>query len=555
MKASVSEYEVKQLQVLSRAAILNKAQRGQLFHNLPAGLIKNEVDQVELDPDQRVQQAYYTIFAKFDEFGSIRQVYKWFHREGLEIPVRLYQNGVGLTWRVPTYSTLNNILTNPLYAGIYMYPRTKTKTRVVDGRVVKTHGHRTTSEDNPVLIKNLFQGYISGEKFERNQKIIANNTNMRGKMAQGAAREGTSLFAGLLRCGHCSRKLMVHYPAGKTVPHYFCPRNRKVAEAKSCLYFSGRVLETYVSQQILEVLALHAIEAAMLAEEKFNRTIRQKADAFSYAFEQAKYEAERIERQLNATEPENHLVYRTLTSRWQLALEKVEALESQYQKATAQQEPLSETERADLFALAGDLQTVWDHPETDSKTRTRLVRLLVKEIWVKAADPATLQATIHWQGGVHTEFHFKRSRAKRGQGNVKEQPVEIIKKLALVCEDQQIVRILNLNGIKTKENRTWCEFEVSACREQHKIAAFSQTEADKRSFVNLQSAAKILGLSLASVRELIKCGLIEARQVIKYAPWEIEKTEIEKPAVLRAAQALKKGQKILFHENQQELNL
>jgi hypothetical protein len=50
------------------------------------------------------------------------------------------------------------------------------------------------------------------DAFERNQRIIADNaTGMGGAIAKGAVRQGEVLLAGLLRCGHCGRKLQVHY--------------------------------------------------------------------------------------------------------------------------------------------------------------------------------------------------------------------------------------------------------------------------------------------------------------------------------------------------------
>jgi len=557
MKASFSEYEVNQLQALARAALRNKAARGQLFHNLPAGFVVTADDRIELDPNQRVQQIIRTLFAKFEEFGSIRQVFKWCHREGIEIPVRLYQNGVSLTWRLPTYSTLNLLFTNPLYAGTYQYPKTTTRTRIVEGRVVKTSGHRVRLEDNPILIPNLFESYISRNQFERIQKIIETNTQMRGNMVHGAPRDGASLLAGLMKCGHCSRTMRVHYPAGDRGPYYYCPRNTKVAHAKSCLRLSGKLLEQYVSAQMLAAVEPLAIEAALLAEEKLSHATVQKAEALAYALAQARYEAERIERQFNATEPENHLVSRTLARRWQQALEKVEALKSQHEQAGAGQTPLTDTERARLFELAEDLKTVWDHPRTSAQLKTRLVRLLIKEVWIKALDPKRLHATIHWQGDIHTEFEFRRGRSQSREENVKEQrsTIEVIQQLALVCDDQQIARILNRAKLTDTKHQSWSEGDVVELRKKNKIAAFSQEQYNRRGVVNLQQAAELLGASLGSVLQLIRGGLLQARQVIKYAPWEIDRSELDKPTVRRAIAALKNGHEIPFHENQQELSL
>jgi hypothetical protein len=71
-----------------------------------------------------------------------------------------------------------------------------------------------------VLIKDHHAAYITWDEFERNLEVIANNaTGMSSALARGAARKGELLLSGLLRCGHCGRKLHVHY-SGKIG----CPR-------------------------------------------------------------------------------------------------------------------------------------------------------------------------------------------------------------------------------------------------------------------------------------------------------------------------------------------
>jgi DNA invertase Pin-like site-specific DNA recombinase len=554
MKGSFSEYEVGQFQAYVQAAIRNKASRGELIHFLPAGLIATGDGRIELDPDRRVQQAIRAIFAKFDELGSVRQVCKWYQRQGMEVPVRDVTNACRITWRVPVYSTIYHVLTNPFLAGTYLYPRTKTIKRIRDGRLEKSAGHRIDPEDKIFLFPNLFVGYISWEKYQQNQKIIADNANMKGDMVRGAAREGKSLLAGLIRCGHCGRKVQVRYPRGQATPYYYCQGASSLTASRGCLSFSGQALEEVVRREIIAVVQPVALEAAMLAEKQLQQDRQQKSDALALAIEQAKYEANRIDRQLRVVEPENTLVSRELMARWQTALEKVETLEQEHKLLLAEHQPISEDERNRLFELAKDLDRVWNHPQTDSKTKARLARLLIHDIWVKTLGEDKITATIHWQGGVHTEIELKRPRRGQRQHHVKEQPVDLIKRLALVCDDQHLARILNRLQHKTAAGQTWTEAEVVEYRRANKIPAFSKTQYDERGLINLSQAVEILAISPNSVMQLIKCGLIKATQVIKHAPWEIPRTELDKLAVRRAAASLKAGKQIPFHENQQQLN-
>jgi hypothetical protein len=173
---------------------------------------------------------------------------------------------------------------------------------------------------------------------------------------------------------------------------------------------------------------------------------------------------------------------------------------------------------------------------------------------VKALGEDKIKATIHWQEGVLTEIELKRPRRGQRQHHVKEQQVDLIKRLALVCDDQHLARILNRLQHKTATGQTWTEAEVVEYRRANKIPVFSKTQYETRGLINLSQAVEILDISPNSVLQLIKCGLIQATQAIKYAPWEIPRHELDKPVVRRAAAALKAGKQIPFHENQQHLN-
>ena len=55
------------------------------------------------------------MFGKFVELRSVLQLWLWFRRGQVEIPVR--QPGAGLVWKVPTDTGLRSMLGNPIYAG------------------------------------------------------------------------------------------------------------------------------------------------------------------------------------------------------------------------------------------------------------------------------------------------------------------------------------------------------------------------------------------------------------------------------------------------------
>src|SRR5205823_8147394 len=165
------------------------------------------------NPDQRVRDALQLVFAKFAEFQSARQVHIWLRDEGIELPVKSRAGEArGVVWRLPAYNIVHNILTNPIYAGAYAFGRTTSKVSVEQGRKRVRRGvHRPMGEWD-VMIKDHHGAYITWEEFERNQRVIANNATGKGSATvKGAVRRGELLLPGLLRCGHCGRKLHVSY--------------------------------------------------------------------------------------------------------------------------------------------------------------------------------------------------------------------------------------------------------------------------------------------------------------------------------------------------------
>src|SRR5258705_3916164 len=86
------------------------------------------------------------------------------------------------------------------------------KVSVEDGRKRVNRGVRRPMAEWDVLLKDQHEGYITWSEFERNQQVIADNATGKGSAAvRGAGRCGELLLAGLLRCGHCDRKLYVGY--------------------------------------------------------------------------------------------------------------------------------------------------------------------------------------------------------------------------------------------------------------------------------------------------------------------------------------------------------
>src|SRR5215831_606341 len=245
VKGTMSELELSLFRQRSQEALKQKARRGALVLGVAAGYVKVGRDRIEKNPDQRVQEALQLVFMKFAEFQSARQVHVWLRDEGIELPVKSRQGEAhGVVWRLPAYNTVHKILTNPIYAGAYAFGRTMSRVSVEGGRKHIRRGVQKPMAEWDVLIKDHHAAYITWDEFERNLGVIANNaTGMSSALARGAAREGGLLLPGLLRCGHCGRKLHVHYGGGR----YNCYGARTNHGAARCISISGLSIDAAIS--------------------------------------------------------------------------------------------------------------------------------------------------------------------------------------------------------------------------------------------------------------------------------------------------------------------
>src|SRR6202795_4217379 len=195
------------------------------------------------------------VFAKFAELQSVRQVHVWLREEGIAMPTACHSTAEGrsIVWRLPLYNTAHNILTNPVYAGAYAFGRTVSKVSVENGRKRVKRGLRRPMAEWDVLLKDQHEGYISWSEFDRNQQVITDNATGKGSAAvRGAVRRGELLLAGLLRCGHCGRKLYVHY-SGK-IGRYNCYGARTNHGPERCITISGLSIDAAICKEVLRVL-------------------------------------------------------------------------------------------------------------------------------------------------------------------------------------------------------------------------------------------------------------------------------------------------------------
>lgn len=215
MKGTMSEMEVSIFRQRSIEAMKQKARRGELFLTVAVGYVKTGDDRIEINPDRRVRDGLALVFSKFSELQTVRQVLVFIRREQIVLPTMVQCTGEQrLEWKLPVYHTLHHILTNPIYAGAYVFGRRRPRVTIEAGRKRVIRSLRRNWSDWEILIKDHHEGYITWADFERNQRLIADNANGMSYLGRGSVRQGRALLPGLFRCARCGRKLQVSYGGG-----------------------------------------------------------------------------------------------------------------------------------------------------------------------------------------------------------------------------------------------------------------------------------------------------------------------------------------------------
>ena len=340
LKGTMSEAELHIIRARLDGGIRNKAARGELRRGLPVGFVWGEQDgEVLFHPDESVTGAIRTVFERFAEFGSARRVWLWFRSESLSFPLQTTPAGLPgpIRWVVPTYTALHHILTNPVYAGAYTYGKTKYERYVDEHGTVRKRIRHLPMDQWAVLILDHHPGFIDWATFQANQARLDSNTRPKPHQSGGAVREGSALLQGLVTCGHCGRRLHVHYRGRNSAPGYHCA-GKDLVEGRGvyCLNVGGTGIEQAVADAFLTAITPAAIEATRLSVEQLQTNHDAALSQWRLEVERARYEAERAERRYRTVEPENRLVARGLETEWEKRLRDVAAAEMELRRREQQ---------------------------------------------------------------------------------------------------------------------------------------------------------------------------------------------------------------------------
>jgi DNA invertase Pin-like site-specific DNA recombinase len=547
IKGTLSVVELKVLRQRLLAGQESKARRGELFKRLPIGYARDAVGKVALHPDRRVCEAIQLVFTKFRELWSVRQTFQWFRDHDVDLPANPIQ-GTGLVWKIPSQSLIRDILCNPFYAGAYVWARRPVTTRLVDGRLEKRQGAMRSAEECRVFIRDHHVGYIDWVTYEENRRIVRRNSvNRDGDESMAAIRAGQGLLVGLLRCGHCGRKLHVRYWGGRgTNARYLCKGDFDDG-GQYCIGFGGGSVDRRVGQELLKVIAPFGVEASLRAIEELSANGAAQRVALSRKLEQLVYEAKKAFEQYDAVDARNRLAASELERRWNGKLEEIEAVKQRLSSLDAQRHSLSIEEEIRIRSMGDRFAEVWQSSHCHPTFKKMVFRTAIEEIIVRTdQDKKSLELVIHWNGGAHTQLAMERPRSATETATPME-ALDIIRCMAVHYGDDQIASVLNRRGYSTGKGKRWNQTRVATARRNHSIAGQKRALPDLER-VSLSQAARICGVSHRTIERLVEAGLLKREQVTLRAPWEIRRSDLDAAPIRRIIDRLHRTGKLTLQE-------
>jgi DNA invertase Pin-like site-specific DNA recombinase len=472
LKGIIAEMELHTMKVRLERGRLNKAQRGELFHDVPVGYVLDERGLPQLDPDESARHVMKMFFELFESVGSSHGLFHYLAEHDIELPFREdRRDPTGpIAWRLPAKTTVYQLLKHPLYAGAYGYGRRK--------RYAKNSGKKPGKKHLPpeqwkVLIKDVHPAYFTWAQYESHQRRLHENDSVGDR--RGPVRGGSALLSGIVMCVHCGRRLSPQY-SHRTYDIYHCGRHRTVAHAEPCNNsIRCTTLDELVTRKLLEALAPAAVDLSLRVIEDEQTRREQLESLHTHRVEQARYAVELAERRFKQVDPVNRLVAARLEREWEAALGELEVATVELGQLRSRQPiKLSDAEREALRKTCEDIASLWTRATVEE--RKQIVRLLLRRVEVEVHNNTErVSVRLHWSGGFESSHGIRRTVVQFHQLENYEQLIDRLLEFTLAGNSApKVAAMLEREGFRSPRHDTpisrmmvqklWTE--QPRCREQ-----------------------------------------------------------------------------------------
>ena len=514
LKGTMSEAELHVLKARLRGGILNKVRRGEYRCPLPTGFVYDEAGSVMLDPDMQIRETITHFFETFARVGSACQTVKVFRKEGLNFPSRRTGDRVTV-FRPLTAWTALRVLSNPRYAGVYVYGRRRYR-RAADGQ--KKIQRKHDSNDWLACIPNAHPGYISWEQYQQNLKLL--KANGRGyELARGSPpREGAALLQGRAVCARCGRHFRVRYRTmrSKQEAWYVCDRGHGNLGERDCQSIAGPTVDEAIGALIAEKMTPAAVELALEIRREIEDRQEEADRLRCRAIERAQFEADLAQRRFMLVDPGNRLVADTLEAGWNDKLRALAQAREERERARQQDQlMLDDAIRQRLVTMTTDFKKLWNDPATPNRERKRLLAYIIEDATlIKLPAEGITRIHVRFKGGKTETLTTPNPKSSAQQVKTPPMIVQLVDKLLDDYIYAEIAHILNEQELRpggsARSGRSQTRFTaLRVAYLVHRYALRSRyNRLRDRGMLMAAEAATRLGIHEATVVRWAEYGMI-----------------------------------------------
>ena len=394
LKGTMSEAELHLLAGRLQGAKRAAAERGELRTPLPVGYVYDEDNEVVIDPDEEVAAAVADVFTAFTATGSAYGVVAAFTSR--RFPRRAYGGAWAGQVRFDrlTHSRACSILSNPVYAGAYVFGRFRSRRTVRPDGSVRTVTLELPRTEWAVCIHDHHEGYIDWDTFLANEsRLAANRTNAGAR----PPREGAALCQGIVFCGCCGRSMSTRY-AARTRLRVRPSRADHVA-TPGCRSVRAATVDDAVATRCWPRWPPTNSPWPWPPRTRSPPAASGRSGPRSWP---SNVPATKPNAQSGRSWPANRRTGWSPAA-WRPAGRPAWSTSpTQTRPRTAgrqAQTPLPPP--AELAAAVADMQTLWNAPSTSDKDRKRLLRTLLGDVTLRPGDtPRQLRVGIRWRTGA-----------------------------------------------------------------------------------------------------------------------------------------------------------
>jgi DNA invertase Pin-like site-specific DNA recombinase len=507
LKGQISELELHTIRNRLHAALVQKAERGELAQSLPAGLVRDEAGIVRKDPHQEVQSRITLVFTAFREQRATTKVVRFLRQHHLRLPRK--NRWAEIVWRWPTTAAVAAILQNPAYAGAYVRGRTQTYWK--NGKQLQ---RRLPLSQWRICLRDQYPAYISWEEFEKIQTMLQDNYSEYDRnRTRGIPRSGKALLHGLVCCGQCGHKMVVQYKGGT---QYLCNQLRGQYQVPVCQRLPADPIDDWVVQQFFAAFAGAEFDLYSLAAQQAEQEQQQVAKARQQQLQRLSYEAQLAERQFRRADPENRLVTAELERRWEQALRAVVEAEETWRREGVQPaavQSLTPELRQALEHAGQQLPELWSREDFFTQAqRKALLRCLIDRVVVQRTAADCVRARIVWRGGDTTTTDVPVTVGSLTRLSFAEDmEKEVLQLSRQGLSDVQIAEGLTRQGFRSPHRSVVLPSTVKGIRLRHRLMVRrSQSHPRRvRGFLTLPQIAEHLRVSPHWIYDRINNGTIQ----------------------------------------------